>query len=118
MASSKIREKILNAKDIGEKLVEIPEWGVTVKVKGLTGAQRARLFTSNSASPSAADIERVYVDLVILTTYDPETDEPIFQPADRDMLSQKSGAALDKIVQTALELSGLAPGSLRAAEKN
>ena len=112
-----LREKILQAKDLQEQLVDIPEWGVKVLVKGLTGAQRARLASATGPG-GKPDFEKIYLETVILATYDPETGERIFSPSDRDALGEKSGAALDHIAQVALRLSGMAPEALAEAEKN
>lgn len=113
-----LREKILNAKDIKSEKVKIPEWDVTVEVRGLTGKQRARLLQDAIGEDGKPDLERIYPELVILSTYDPETGEQVFQPADRDALIEKSGAALEKIAQVAMRLSGLQPDALKEAEKN
>ncbi len=44
MAASKLKGTILNAADLDAEVVDVPEWGVKVEVRGMTGAGRARFF--------------------------------------------------------------------------
>ncbi len=113
-----LRDKILAANDIQEETVEVPEWGVKLLVRGLTGRQRARLLQNAVDTSGKMDLERIYPELVIYSVYDPETKEQIFKPADRDALADKSGAALERIAQVAMRLSSLTPEAVKEAQKN
>lgn len=113
-----IREKILSAQDIREKEINVPEWEVNVLVRGLTGRQRAKLLQDAVDTKGKLDLEKIYPEIVIFSAYDPETGKPVFEPADRDILAEKSGAALERIAQAAMGLSGLHPDSINEAEKN
>lgn len=115
---SKIREQILGAKDIRSETVAIPEWGVTVEVRGLTGTQRARLMKNGFDARGTVDFERLYPELIIASVFDPETGEPVFGEADREALNAKSGAALEQVAQSAMRISGLSPDAGAQAEKN
>lgn len=115
---SKIREQILAARDIRSETVAVPEWGVTVEVRGLTGTQRARLMKNGFDARGAVDFERLYPELIIASVFDPETGEPVFGDADREALNAKSGAALEQVAQAAMRISGLSPDSGAQAEKN
>jgi hypothetical protein len=115
---STIREKILAAVDIQEQLVEVPEWGVTVKVRGMNGAERAAFIVSAGNDKGGIDPVRGYPSLVISSAFDPETGEPVFTAADRDALMTKSGKAIDRVADVALVLSGLTPEAKAAAEKS
>jgi hypothetical protein len=118
-ASSALRDKILAADDIKEELVTIPEWGVTVKVRGFTGQQRAEYIVGNmNLAGTGLDPVRGTASLVIAAALDPETDEPVFGPADRDALMSKSGKALDTVGAVALRLSGMMPEAVEAAKKD
>ncbi len=113
-----LRDKILAIKDIQEELVEIPEWNCKVLVRGLTGRQRA-IFLQNSIDPKGKlDMQKAYPDLVILSARDPETGEPIFGAGDADAVIEKSGAALERIAQATMRLSGLGPDTVEKAGKN
>ena len=105
-----LRDKILNAKDIDEKIVEIKEWGCSVMVRSMTGKERA-VFLKNTSNGETLDFEKMYPELVIATCYDPETKEKVFEKTDRDVINSKSASAIEKIAKVALEISGLGEGS-------
>jgi hypothetical protein len=113
-----IRETILNAEDIAEEIVEVSEWGVKLLVRGLSGLERARFVKDAADAAGRIDPERGYPSIVIQTARDPETREPIFSATDRDAIMGKSGAAIDKVADVALRLSGLTPGAVEEAAKN
>lgn len=113
-----LRDRILAAKDIEEKLVAVPQWGCEILVRGLTGLQRAKLAKTAANRDGTIDLAKIQPRLIILTAYDPETLEPVFKDTDEPLLNEKSGAALQILVQAAMELSGLAPSAVDEAEKN
>ena len=113
-----LRDKILEIKDIQEEEVSIPEWGCRVLVRGLTGRQRAIFLQNGIDSKGKLDMQKAYPDLVILSARDPETGEPIFGAGDADAVIEKSGAALERIAQVAMRLSGLGPNAVEEAAKN
>lgn len=108
----KRRDEVFGISDIKTELVEIPEWGMTFEVRGLTGAQRAAI------AADASDLRQLYPDLIIASCHDPETGEPDFAPEDREWLLEKSAAALEKLVSAAIRLSGLGPQAVADATKN
>ena len=114
MAKS-LREKILAAKDIRSERVHVPEWGVEVEVRSMTGAQRARVLQGATVD-GEVDLERLYPILLIETVYDPETGEPVFDAADRDALNAKNSGALERIAKVAMRLSGIDAGAEDAAK--
>lgn len=113
-----LRERILSASDIRRETVQVPEWGVAVEVRGLTGAQRAKLMKNGFDARGTADFEKLYPELLIVSSFDPQTGEPVFTEADRDALNAKSGSALERVAQAAMRLSGLSPEAAEQAEKN
>lgn len=112
---SGLREKILACKDLESELVEVPQWGVLVEVRGMSGRQRAILLQDTVDPRGKIDLQKLYPQLVLFSTFDPESGEPVFLPGDIDALAEKSGGALEAIAQVAMRLSGLNPGE---AEKN
>lgn len=113
-----LRDKILNADDIKTEEVTVQEWGVNVKVKGMTGKSRSNLLEVCVDKDGNMDFEKLYPLLLIGTVYDPESDEKVFEAADHDALNEKSGGALEKVAKVAMKLSGLDEGSAGKAEKN
>lgn len=113
-----LRSKILNSNDIKSEIIRVEEWESDLEIKSLTGKKRAKIISEAMDNKGRMDFEKLYPDLVIASTYDPETHEPIFEMADRDLLNEKSGGALEKIAQVVLRLSGLDKESVQIAEKN
>jgi hypothetical protein len=114
-----LRDSILSADDIQRETVDVPEWGVTVEVRGMTGEQNAA-YMDAAYNPTTGTMEfgRVLPELVIACTFDPDTGEPVFEPADRDALGKRSASALERIGKRAAILSGLGPASLSEAKGN
>jgi len=103
-----LRDKILAAEDIQSEIVDVPEWGVTVEVRGMNGADRSRILEMASASDDGRiGIGTMYVETVIASTYDPDTGERVFSAADRDMLMGKSAAAIDRLASVGMRLSAM-----------
>ena len=122
--ASKLRAKILAAKDIKSETVHIEEWDATVEVRGLTGAQLVAILDASKVKDVDGDgqpTERTDTNaltqaMILATTYDPETGGLVFEPTDADGLYQKSGNALNKIAKVALRMNGM--NEEKAIEKN
>lgn len=113
-----LRAKILQTEDIKKERVMIEQWGVEVEVRGLSGEERAKVVNGSRNQKGELDEEKFYPILVIASVYDPQTGEKVFKPADRDMLNQKSFAAIQKVAKVAARLSGLDDEAEEKAEKN
>jgi hypothetical protein len=115
---SNIRDLIMSAKDTHSETVEIPEWGVTVEVRSMSGAARAVLMQDAVQSGGQIDMGRVYPDLIIQTCFDPETGEAVFESTDRDLIMSKNGAILDRLAEVATRLSGFNEKAVDEAGKD
>jgi hypothetical protein len=103
-----LRDKILAADDIQSEAVEVPEWGVTLEVRGMNGADRSRILEAASASDDGKiSIGNMYVETVIASTYDPETGLRVFSENDRDALMGKSASAIDRLATVGMRLSAM-----------
>lgn len=116
------RERILSKQDLKEELLHIPEWDdeegkCELLILSLTGRQRAH-WLQQATNKDGIDLTKVYPDLLIACCHDPETRQPVFEAPDRDALNEKCGAALERIAQVAIRLSGLTAAAIEAAEKN
>lgn len=109
---SNLRDKILAVKDIKSEQVHIDIWGVTVEVRGLTGTQRAILLNDTTNKRGEVDMTKFYPELVVLSTYDPESGDPVFKMGDIDAVAGKAAGAIEQITGTAMQLSGLNPGEV------
>jgi hypothetical protein len=113
-----LREKIFAADDIQTETVEVPEWGVTVEVRGMNGSDRSRILElAAAADDGKIGIGSMYVETVITSTYDPKTGERVFTDADREMLMTKSASAIDRLAQVGMRLSALSGDAQDEAKK-
>lgn len=119
---SKLRDKILNAKDQRKEKVYVEEWDAEIEVRSMTGKERAALLRKcmvrDDKGEKEVDIEKMTVYAIISCCYDPETGEKLFEEADRDMLNSKNAGALQRLSETVLELSGLSETAKEKARKN
>ncbi len=109
MAKFLSREDILSVQDAQTREVDIPEWGGTVRVRGLTGAERDRYEASlweGRGRGRRLNLENARAKLLVLTLVD-ESGAPLFTRQDVDRLGAKSAAALDRLFDVAQELSGI-----------
>lgn len=113
-----LRDRILQSNDVQREIVAVPQWGVSVAVHGMSGAARTAMIQNAADNDGVMNFAKMMPDIVIMCTYDPETDEQVFSEDDRDALMLKSGAALDLIVNTALRISGLLDGAVDTAGKD
>lgn len=103
------KDAIFAADDIKSERVPVPEWGGEVMVRGLTGRQRdawEASMTVRRGKKLEQDMRDFRARLVVQCVVD-ETGELVFHGGDVDALSGKSGAALDRIYDTAARLSGI-----------
>lgn len=119
-----LRETILKSNDIQTEPVKVEEWGVTVFIKGMTGAERdeyeASLFSIEGKGKNA-DVKmnrsNIRAKLLIKTIVD-EQGNRIFGDGDVESLGGKSASALDKLFEVAQKLSGLTEADMEELEKN
>lgn len=114
------REDILNVKDIMTKTVSVPDWGGSVIVKGLTGAQRNAFEQSlikGQGKSAKMNLDNAMAKLVALTIVDADG-KRLFSQADIEALGQKSGKALAQVYTVASELSGLTEDDVEELTKN
>lgn len=109
-----IRDKILAASDISSELIDVPEWGVTVEVRGMSAADRAAILDRAVSADGRVLLADMYPALVIASCHDPETGERIFDDSDWDAVTAKSGRAVEQIAQAALNMSGMTPQAVDA----
>jgi|APCry1669192969_1035441.scaffolds.fasta_scaffold02172_2 hypothetical protein len=114
---SNLAQQIFAVDDIESELLEIAQWNVTVLVKSMTAKDRARMIGRSVQANGNFDLEEVLPDLVIHCTFDPETGERVFTPADREMLMSKAASAIELIATVAMRLSGMDEDAIERAGK-
>lgn len=116
------RDEILAAEDIQSEVVEVPEWGGSVIVKGLSGTERdafERTIIRNidGKGPAKSDLRNFRAKLAAWSIVD-EDDKRIFTKADVNALGNKSAAALQRVFNVAQRLSGLSEEDVEELTKN
>ena len=101
-----LRDQILNLQDIPFEIVAIKEWNTSIKVQGMTGAERTRILDLAMNDGGTMNLQTVYPEIVISTCFDPKTGEQIFTTEDRAALLSKSAIALDRLATVGMRLSG------------
>jgi hypothetical protein len=114
--ASELRKTILETEDLQKELVHVPEWDVDVEVRSMTGKERARIMRV-AAEGTTVNLERWFPEIVIASAYDPDTGEKLFEPADRDALNAKNGAALNRLAVVGQRLAGLMESDVEAAKE-
>jgi len=103
------REQILKADDLPKREVEIPEWGGSVWVRTMTGAERD-VFERHILAAEGSKVEaakQMRARLVTLTACDDAGARLFNDNGDLDAVSGKSSKALDRVFEVALKLNGL-----------
>jgi len=115
------REQILACEDIVYEEVEVPEWGGTVLVKSLTGAERDWLEMSvlqeKKPKDTTANMMNFRAKLASLSICD-EKHVRLFTEKDVEALTGKSAIALQRVFNVAQRLSGLTAEDAEQLTKN
>ena len=114
-----LRDKILAAQDIPSEVVTIPEWGVDVLVRGMSAGDRITLMQNAfDQTTQQVNMSIVYPDVVVACAFDPDSTEPIFTEADKAAILAKSSAAVERLANVGLRLSGIGKDEQDAAGKD
>jgi hypothetical protein len=115
-----LRDQILAMQDLPTEEIFVPEWNLTVTVRGLSGKGRDEYFSSmaviRGGQVVGQDTRNTSAKLVSQCLIG-EDGEPMFGPEHVDLLGAKSAAALGRIFEVAARLSGLEEGDVKDLEK-
>jgi hypothetical protein len=110
-----LREAILSRDDLPVEVVSVPEWGMDVRVRALSGTERdayeascmKRLQARQGEEPKVEmTFENMRAKLVVRSVVD-EAGARVFTDADAATLGGKNAAALNRLFEVAQRLSGL-----------
>lgn len=110
------REAIRDADDIETEVVHIPQWGGSVRVRGLSGVERRRFERSirvqakggrRRRGAAATDVKDDLRERLVIWCCVDEQGERLFTNADLEWIGEKSSAAIEQIVDVAMRLSWL-----------
>lgn len=115
------KNQILEAADLKSEVVDVPEWGGSVLVRTMTGADRdafeTSMITVAADGTRRPDMSNLRAKLVALTLVD-EANNRLFDVADIPRLALKSAAALERVFEAAQRINGLGAVAQDAAVKN
>jgi hypothetical protein len=98
------KDSILNSNDIPNDVVEVPQWGGSVKVRGMTAGERDR-FEDMIRTKGLGALRATLAGMCIID----EDGKRLFTDIEVNKLADKSAEALDLVVEVASRLSGLTP---------
>lgn len=110
------KDDILNADDLTEVTVSVPEWDGEVIVKAMSGVERDE-FERSIYYDGIKDFNNIRAKLCAMSIVD-DSGKRIFSMADIKQLGEKSGKALDRVFAVAKKLSGIGKQEILALKKN
>lgn len=114
------RDEILEVQDIKSEVVEVPEWGGSVKVQGMTGTERDDFegaLLKGKGKNVTVNMQNIRAKLVAHSIVNGNGDK-MFNDGDVRALGSKSAAALDRVFEVASELSGISQADVEELAKN
>lgn len=103
-------DQIVEASDLGENEVDIPEWGGSVVIRGLGYGEWVDLREQSMVG--GQQDEKVFSRLLLSTALV----EPAVTSEQADLLLGKSTPAINRLVDEILSLSNIGAGAVVAAE--
>jgi hypothetical protein len=111
------KDQILNAEDVKYETVDVPEWGGPVRLRTVAAKDRDAFDRALFPKPGVRNMEDFRARVVAMCVVD-EDGNRVFSDADIPMLSQKSAAAIDRLIPVAQRLSGLTTADVEEFAKN
>lgn len=105
-------QQIIEAADLTDELVEVPEWGGAVKIRGFSKAKQQELREAARGANGAVDTERLEVLMLIHGVVEPAIGAEMYE-----VLRQKSARAVDRILSAILTLNGMTEEAADAAKR-
>jgi len=114
------KEQIKSVSDLETLDVEVPEWGGTVRLKSLTGAERDRFeagVVQGQGRNTTVNMQNLRAKLVAQSAIG-EDGKPLFTEEDVKWLGEKSAKALNRLFNAAQQLSGLSESDVKELAGN
>ncbi|WIC89087.1 tail assembly chaperone [Arthrobacter phage Ottawa] len=103
-----IRDRIAKRRPYASREVFVPAWEETIEVRSISLGLRNEMLTSvMDEETKEADIKKLYPELIIRTSYDPQTGERVFSNDDLAFINGLDAGSADLLAKPALELSGM-----------
>lgn len=106
-------DQILGADDRRHEDTPVPEWGGTVRVRGLTGKERDAFEASlvDKKTGQTSKLANARARMLVMTLVDDDGNR-LFSMEDVSALGAKSAAALERVFAVARRLSGMSDDDL------
>lgn len=111
------RDAILGAVDIQTKEVFVPEWGDSVFIKGMTGAERDAFEAANREANGQQKLSNVRARFLVRVIVN-ENGTRIFADQDAPALGKKSSDALNRLWEAANGVNGSSDEAQEEMEGN
>jgi hypothetical protein len=111
------RDQILAAADLPFEDLDVPEWGGTVRVQGLSLGALFAIDAGATRKDGAIDTEK-RVRAMLAASIVGEDGKPLFGEADLEGLSRKSAVVLRRLLAVVDALNGTGAGAVEDLEKN
>lgn len=113
------RDDILGVQDLKTEEIKVPEWGGTVLVRSLTGAERDAYEQAvlDSRDEEGDKVRNIRARLVAASIVN-EDGEQEFSLDDVDALGAKNARALERVFNVAMKLSGISEDDVEDLEGN
>ena len=114
------KEQIKGVSDLETQDIEVQEWGGTVRLKSLTGAERDRFEASvvqGQGRNTTVNMQNLRAKLVAQSAIG-EDGKPLFTEEDVKWLGEKSAKALNRLFNAAQSLSGLSESDVKELAGN
>jgi hypothetical protein len=118
---SGLKDLILAAQDLPSEVVDVPEWGLKVTVRGLSAKERDDYFMAQAVMRGGQVVGQDTVNAtakLLVRCIRGEDGEPVFGPEHVEVLGAKSAAALDRLFKVASRLSGLTEDEAKETGKD
>lgn len=116
------KDTILAAEDLATEDVPVPEWGGTVRVRGMSGGERdayeaSQVAMRQSGKSPELRLSNFRAKLLVRCIVD-EEGKRVFADGEAAELGRKSGAVVDRLFDVARRLSGMTEAAVKEAEGN
>ena len=106
-------EDILLAPDLESKEVAVPEWGGTVKVKGITKREQQQMRKSTT-DPQTGQIDSDRLEAAMLAHC---LTDPVVTIEQAEQPMQKSATAVDRVLTAAMDVAGMSDTAQKAMSR-
>lgn len=108
------KETIIGAQDFAYVDVEVPEWGGTVRLRGISAADRDNF---EAALAQTQDLTNIRARLVVMALVDEEGNR-LFTDREAPALGAKNAVVINRLFEEARKLAGMDDEALGLAEGN